>query len=112
MTFGRIQEYMQRPIVNSSTSKFVEFGSSILYAKYVEVPTREMSAEEQGYEMNLAGFHGAVASSDATHIVMEKCKNFSKHYHLSPKTKHTSRTYNISVNHRRRILSTTSGHPG
>jgi hypothetical protein len=24
---------------------------------------------------------------------------------------HTARTYNITVNHRRRILSTTNGHP-
>lgn len=92
--------------------KFIEFGSNVLYARYVDEPMREASIDNQGYEMNLAGFHGAVASSDATHIVMEKCKNFLKQYHSSPKTKHTSRTYNIAVNHRRRILSTTSGHPG
>jgi hypothetical protein len=92
--------------------KFIAFGSDVLYARYVDKPMRETSIDDQGYEMTLAGFHGAVASSDATHIVMEKCKNFLKQYHLSPKTKHTSRTYNIAVNHRRRILSTTSGHPG
>ena len=92
--------------------EFIDFGSNILYARYVDQPMREASNDNQGYEMNLAGFQGAIASSDATHIVMEKCKNFLKQYHLSPKTKHTSRTYNIAVNQRQQILSTTSGHPG
>jgi hypothetical protein len=52
-----------------------------------------------------------VASTDATHIMMEKCKYNLKQYHQGPKMQHTAHTYNLTVNHRRRILHTTAGHP-
>ncbi len=93
---------------------FIAYGSDVLYLRYYVVnnPREEMTLDNQTYEMNIAGFHGAVAPSDAMHIAIEKCKNFLKQYHLSPKTKHTARTYNIAGNHRRRIFSTTAGHPG
>jgi hypothetical protein len=55
--------------------KFIAFGSDVLYARFVDTPMRETSVDNQGYEMNIAGFHGAVGSSDARHIIMEKCKN-------------------------------------
>ena len=48
---------------------------------------------------------------DDVHIVMEKCEHRLRQFHLGPKLKHTSRGYNVTVNHRRRILSCTSGHP-
>lgn len=75
------------------------------------MPTNAEEAANHLYEMTLAGFVGAVASTDATHIMMERCKHFLKQYHQSPKTKNPARTYNITVNHRRRILYTTGGHP-
>ncbi len=71
---------------------FIAYGSDVLYLRYVVNPREEVTLDNQTYKMNIAGFHGAVASSDATHIVMEKCKNFLKQYHLSSKTKHTART--------------------
>ena len=36
----------------------------------------------------------------------------NKRAHLGAKNKHATRTYNMTVNHRRRILGTTRGHPG
>ncbi len=37
------------------------------------MPTTAEEAKEHEKEMAMAGFHGAVGSSDATHIGMEKC---------------------------------------
>jgi hypothetical protein len=62
-------------------------------------------------EYQLAGFPGAVGSTDATHIMLEKVQYRFRQAHLGFKMTHTARTYNITVNHRRRILSTTRGHP-
>lgn len=48
---------------------------------------------------------------DGVHVVMEKCEYRLKQFHLGPKLKRTSRAYNVTVNHCRRILSCTTGHP-
>ena len=90
---------------------FIAYASDILFTKFVVMPTNMETAATHVHEMSQSGFHGAVGSTDATHIVMEKCHHNLKQYHMSPKVKHAARTYNLTVNHRRRILSTTSGHP-
>jgi hypothetical protein len=59
----------------------------------------------------MAGFPGAVGSTDATHVILERVSNCNRQAHLGFKSSHTARAYNITVNHRRQILSTTSGHP-
>jgi Plant transposon protein len=61
--------------------------------------------------MELAGFHGCVASTDATHVSMNRCPVLRANEHLGKKESLPARTYNISVNHRRQILHTTRGHP-
>jgi hypothetical protein len=90
---------------------FICIGSTVLFRKYVVSPKNNEDAQTHMHEMKLAGLHGAVGSTDATHIVLEKCSNRLKNAHLGGKMKHAARTYNITVNHRRRILSTTTGHP-
>ena len=47
---------------------------------------------------------------DATHVVILNCKFGQRQAHIGFKLKQTSRTYNIAVNHRRRILSSTGRH--
>ena len=59
----------------------------------------------------MAGMHGAIGSMDACHVVVEKCSHRLKQNHLGGKSKLTCRSYNLTCNHRRRILHTTSGHP-
>ena len=54
---------------------------------------------------------GCIGSTDATHIVMERLSYRLRHLHLGYKLVHTARTYNLTVDHRRRILSTTDGNP-
>ena len=45
------------------------------------------------------------------HIKLECVPMRQKQAHLGFKMSHTARTYNMTMNHRRRILSTTFGHP-
>ena len=63
-------------------------------------------------EFEMAGMPGTHASSDATSIIHEMCVWRLRRIHKSGKSKHPTRTYNMMVNHRRRILGTTRGHPG
>jgi hypothetical protein len=62
-------------------------------------------------EYKMAGFPGCAGSTDATHIIIEVRSYRLRQLHLGYKLAHTARTYNITVNHRRQILSTTKGHP-
>ena len=62
-------------------------------------------------ECSVAGFPGAVGSIDATHVILERIPNKHRQLHLGFKSTHTARAYNITVNHRRQILATTTGHP-
>lgn len=64
-------------------------------------------------EYSDAGLPGAVGSTDATHILLERVQNKHRQAHLLGfKSSHTSRAaYNITVNHRRQILARTEGSP-
>jgi hypothetical protein len=53
-----------------------------------------------------------IGSTDATHIAIEKCACRLHNNHLGSKQHLTTRTFNLTVNHRCRILSTTIGMPG
>ena len=63
-------------------------------------------------EYELAGLPGAIGSCDATHIMLERVSYGFRQTHLGFKMTHTAMAYNITVNHRRQIMATTSGHPG
>jgi DDE superfamily endonuclease len=90
---------------------FIEYGSTVLYQKYVVAPTNSRECRQHSYEYERAGLPGAIGSTDATHIVVERvCERF-RQSHIGYKMSHTARTYNITVNHRRQILATTDGHP-
>jgi hypothetical protein len=63
------------------------------------------------HEMQIAGFPGCIGSCNATNILIEKYSNLLKNQHTAKKLPGTERTYNVTVHHRWRILSTTTGHP-
>jgi hypothetical protein len=90
---------------------FITWGSEYLFKKYVSTPKEKEEALRNMQEFCEAGFNGCAGSSDATHIGMEKCSHWMKQTHSGGKLPMPSRTYNITVNHRRWILSTTKGHP-
>ena len=68
-------------------------------------------AKTRMHKMNMASFHGCVSSMDAIHIAMDRCSNRFCQLHIEFKMSHPSRAYNLSVNHRRRIHFSTTGHP-
>ena len=92
--------------------QFIIVGSTILVKKYIHTPTSSVDIEKHMDEFKLAGMPGACASSDAMSIVHEMCSHQLQRMHKGFQTKHPTRTYNLTVNHRREILATTNGHPG
>ena len=91
--------------------KFIIYGSTILYSKYVNYPKNSSEAQTHQKEYEVAGIHGAIGSMDACHVIIEKCSARLRQNHLGGKSKLTCRSYNLTCNHRRQILHTTSGSP-
>ena len=71
--------------------------------------SNEIKIHSKEYET--AGFHSAVGSIDACHIVIEKYAYRLKQNHMEGKSKQTYRSYNLTCNHCRQIKHTTPGHP-
>jgi len=92
--------------------KFIEFSSTVLYNKYVVYPKNFEEAKDHMKEYTVAGLPGALGSTDATHITTWQCEYNLRNNHLGGKSSSTTRSYNITVNHRRRILHSTRGGPG
>ena len=91
--------------------KFILYGSTILYSKHVNYPKNSIEAQQHQKEYEVAGMHGSIGSMDACHVVIEKCSARLKQNHLGGKSKLTCRSYNLTCNHRRKILHTTGGSP-
>ncbi len=92
--------------------QFISIVRFLLYPRYVRAPVSADDCATHMVEFYLAGFNGCVGSSDATHISLEKCSYRLRQNNLGGKSKLTTRMFNLTVNHRRRILSTTPGYPG
>ena len=111
-----ICDLQESVIINKETirlfiNKFIEFGSTTLFEQFVMKPGNKNELDDCNNEFRLAGLPGCIGSTDATHVVTERCIYTLRQLHLGYKKEHTARTYNLTVNHRRRILSTTKGHP-
>lgn len=91
---------------------YIQWASTYLYQKYVVLPRNNEELKQSSSEYELAGLPGCLGSQDATHIGMHRCQYRLRQYHNSYKLPMPTRTYNLTVNHRRRILSSTRGHPG
>ena len=91
---------------------FIDFGSTTFYIKHVVTPVNSADAKSNMREFAEAGFPGCIGSIDCTHITTEGCSANLKNSHLGLKSSNTTRTFNITVNHRRRILHSTRGGPG
>jgi hypothetical protein len=92
--------------------EFIKVGGSIWYQMYVTVPLTVDECETHVHEFKMAGFNGCMGSSDATHIAVEKCSYRLRNAHLGAKQHLTVRSFNLTANHRRKILSVTTGKPG
>jgi len=89
--------------------KFIEYGSVELFAKHVILPQSNEDALCPEYDA--AGLAGCIGSMDVTHIMCERVFQYMRQSHIGFKMSQTARTYNLIVNHARRILSTSHGHP-
>lgn len=112
-TFDDLSENtgISEEVIRVFLHRFISFGSTILYEKYVVAPSTSEEASAHSIEYCKAGLPGCIGSTDATHIPLERVEYRLRQNHLGFKMSHTARTYNITVNHRRRILSSTTGHP-
>ena len=113
-TFDDVEEstFISREVHRNFFHTFLEYGSTIMYKKYVI--DAALSADMASFEkiFALAGFNGACGSSDATHVGMLHCPSWASNSNKGFKLAIPSRTYNTTVAHTRQILGTTCGHPG
>lgn len=93
-------------------SKFVKACRKHLYPMWVKRPVTEEEVKDHMSEFKAAAFDGCIGSADVTHIIMEKCCARLKNQNLGPKDSHTTRAFQLVVNHRRQILASTVGFPG
>ena len=91
---------------------FIEYGSTVLYKKYVLDPAINMPVTSREWLYRKAGFNGCIGSTDATHVAMLNCPHWAQNINKGFKLSLPARTYNATVDHSRRILGSTSGHPG
>jgi len=113
-TFDDLEEstFIARDVHRCFFHKFIEFGAKVLYPAHVSVPLTLNDLQSCEHEYRMAGFPGCIGSTDATHIPLENVSYGIRQCHLGYKMKTTTRTYNLTVNHRRQILHSTFGHPG
>jgi hypothetical protein len=90
---------------------FIDYCSTTMYKWFVILPLSSEDAASHMHEMEQAWCHGSCGSTDGVHVTMEKCSHGLKQHHLGPKLSHIARSYNVTVNHRCCILSSTPGHP-
>jgi hypothetical protein len=75
-TFDDVEENtaISKEVHRTFFHRFVEFGSTVLYDKYVLTPDNINEAKTHMREFEEAGFPGCVGSLDATHITMDRCE--------------------------------------
>ena len=112
-TFDDLEEStaISREVHRKFFHSFITFGKTILYEKHVREPTALEFLRSHCAEFSAAGCHGAVGSMDGVHILCERVPHTLRNLHKAHKMTHTARAFNVTVNHRRMILSCTSGNP-
>jgi hypothetical protein len=75
------------------------------------MPTTIEKLKENMEEYAKLGLHGAVGSVDATHIASDHNHQGDADLHTGFKLTHSSRSYNTTGNHDRKILFLTWGFP-
>ena len=115
LTFDDLEEYtfISAEVHRQFFIAFLEYGSTILYNKYIIQPASELDVSEFEKVFAMAGFNGCIGSADATHVGLLQCPTWAIINHKGHKLAIPSRNYNATVTHSRQILGTTScGHPG
>ena len=90
---------------------FIEYGSSVMFQKYVidVANSLDMSSHEKFF--SIAGMNGCCGSGDSTNVIMLNCPSWATNSHKGFKLNLPARTYNLTVSHTKLILCSTTGHP-
>ena len=91
---------------------FVKACRANLYPKWVKRPKTDEEILDCRAEFTEAGFDGCIGSADVTHVNIEKCQARLKNQNLGGKSSHTTRAFQLVVNHRRQIIASTVGFNG
>jgi DDE superfamily endonuclease len=113
LTFDDLEEYTA---INEETHRqffhvFIDYCSTTLYKEFVKMPTNAEEYEKSRRQYDIGGLTGAGFSTDATNVVMWRCSHNLRQANMGFKQSHPARTYNLTCNHNRRILHSTTGHP-
>ena len=114
LTFDDLEEctFISRDVHRVFFHAFVEYRAKKLYPMYVSMPQSIEELRQCEHVYRIAGFPGCIGSTDATHIPLDKVAFWLRRANRGFKMSCTTRTYNLTVNHKRRILNSTTGHPG
>ena len=114
LTFDDLEEYtyISKEVLRNFFLAFLEYGSTVLYNKYVVNPASKLDVSLFEKVFAMAGFNGCIGSTDATHVGMLQCPSWALINHKGHKLAIPSRNYNATVTHSHQILGTTCGHPG
>ena len=113
LTFDDLEEFTA---INEETHRqffhvFIDYGSTVLFDEFVKYPKTAEEYKQHQPEFQDGGLHGAGFSTDATNVIMWRCSHNLKQAHTGWKQSHPARTYNLTCNHRRKIIHSTKGHP-
>ena len=64
---------INRETIRQFIHAFIRFGSTVLYNTYVCEPLSKEQLDDCAFEFNQAGLPGAIGSTDATHVIIERC---------------------------------------
>ena len=90
----------------------INWGSNHLFNRLVRALSHSEDPTDSFKEFETARMPGCIGSTDACHVGMLNCPSQLSLHNSGFKMNMPTRTFNLTANHRRRILSTTSGHPG
>ena len=71
--------------------------SDLLFDKWVKAPSTESEIEDSISEYDAAGYPGCIGSTDATHVIIDKCYKHLKNQNLGGKSSQTTRGKLISL---------------
>jgi len=91
--------------------QLIKHGEQVMFPQHVKMPTNAEEFKTNMSEFHTGGLWGAGFSADATNVVVWRCEHNLKQANAGWKNSHPARSYNVCVNHRRQILSSTRGHP-
>jgi len=92
--------------------KFIRFGREVLYPMFVKWPATMQDLVECEKPYRLAGFPGAIGSTDVVHVPHINLPVQLKNLHANGKYIYPTIAYQVTVNHKEEIVHVVRGKPG